>query len=152
MQHVAVPFAAARSTSPCPSRLHAPRRRAPFAGLPSALDQTHMGSYVLMLNSSQVVSLLFYLEYICISQTFASGAHAPVPYTLPSSITRSLPGLYHVVSISPPRFFPRSRRPGSETGLQKTSIGDILESQVSNLGAGRSPRIQFFKVSLFRLF
>jgi hypothetical protein len=37
-----------------------------------------MGSYILMLNSSQVVFLLFYLEYICISQTFASGAHAPV--------------------------------------------------------------------------
>ena len=101
-QHVAMPFVAACSTSLCPSWLHTLRHHAPFTSLPSALDQTHMGPYILMLNSTQVVSLLFYLEYICISQTFASGAHAPVPYTLLSSIMRLLPGLYHMVSISPP--------------------------------------------------
>ena len=78
IQHVAMPFAVAHSMLLCPLWLHTPHHHAPFTGLPSAPDQTHMGSYILMLNSSQVVSLLFYLEYICISQTFASGAHAPV--------------------------------------------------------------------------
>src|SRR6266851_5540633 len=71
-QHVAALFVAACSMLLCPLRLHTPCRCAPFAGLPSALDQTHMGSYILMLNSSQLVFLLFYLEYICISQ------HLPV--------------------------------------------------------------------------
>ena len=78
IQHVTMPFVVAHSMLLCLLWLHTPHHHAPFTGLPSALDQTHMGSYILMLNSSQVVSLLFYLEYICISQTFANGAHAPV--------------------------------------------------------------------------
>jgi hypothetical protein len=46
------------------------------------------------------------------------------------------PGLYHVVSISAPRFFPRNRRPGSDPEHQNTSIGGILVSLALNLGGG----------------
>ena len=121
-QHVAALFVAACSMLLCPLRLHTPCRCAPFAGLPSALDQTHMGSYILMLNSSQLVFLLFYLEYICISQ------HLPVVHMHLCHIYM-LPEFHHVVAPWPlscgfnlaSSIFPVQ----SETGIGDRTLKDI---------------------------
>jgi hypothetical protein len=59
------------------------------------------------------------------------------------------PGLYYVVSILSPQFFPHNQRPGLDIGHQNKLIGTILVSQVLNLGVGQSPRIYFFRVCLF---
>jgi hypothetical protein len=72
--------------------------------------------------------------------------HMPLPSNPDHMVT---PGLYHMVSILSPQFFPCNQRLGSDTGHQNKLIATILVSWALNLGVGQSPRIYFFKVCLF---